>query len=132
MTGKGTVVSVNGEFAEVKIIKFGACSHDCAECSACTAPSYKAKVRNEVRASVGDTVVIENSSSAILFTALVMYIVPVILIICAAAAAAAKNKTLIAALVTAALIWALALVCMNKKMPVSGTAVKIIGKEAVK
>ena len=84
MTGQGTVVSVSGNSATVLVRKTSACSHDCSECSACTAPEYKVTVLNPIGAKVGDKVSIEAQSSKVLSIALCVYILPVFLMLLAA------------------------------------------------
>lgn len=132
MTGSGTIVSVSGEYADVRITKFTSCSHNCAECSACTVPSYVTKVKNKVGACVGDMVIIENSSFEILSAALIMYIVPVIIVILGVSAFDASAISGISAFVFVAFaiaVWIAAVIRINKKMKISGVAVKIVGKD---
>lgn len=84
MTGQGTVVSVLGNSATVLVRKTSACSHDCSECSTCTAPEYKVTVSNPIGAKEGDRVVIEAQSSKVLSIALCVYILPVFFMLLAA------------------------------------------------
>ena len=85
MTGQGTVVSILGNSATVLVRKTSACSHDCTECSTCTAPEYKVTVLNPIGAKVGDKVLIEAKSSKVLSIALCVYILPVFLMLLAVA-----------------------------------------------
>ncbi len=84
MTGQGTVVCSSDNTATVLIRKTSACSHDCRECSTCTAPEYKVTVLNPIGAKEGDEVIIEAQSSKVLSIALCVYILPVFLILLAA------------------------------------------------
>lgn len=129
MTGEGTVLSVSGTSATVLIRKSSACSHDCSQCSTCTAPAYETTVANPIGARKGDKVVIEASSARILGISLLVYILPVFLLIAAAIACevcsfgAAATVFLFAFMIA---LWVVVIRLTNRKFHNSNTIVSII------
>ena len=77
MTGKGTVVSVHGDSAVVRVRKESACGHDCGECRVCNNPEITTTVLNPIGAAVGDTVTIGTDSRGVLGAAFLLYVLPV-------------------------------------------------------
>ncbi len=129
LTGEGTVISVLGESAKVLIRKTSACSHDCSECSACTAPTFETTVSNPIGACIGDRVVIEARSSRILAISLLVYILPVFLLIAAAIACEAFSLGALEAVpifVIMIALWVIAIKLTNKKVHTANTIVDIL------
>lgn len=129
LTGEGTVISVSGGSARVLIRKTSACSQDCSECSACTAPTFETVVANPVGARAGDRVVIEARSSRILAISLLVYILPVFLLIAAAIACEALALATFSAIGIFAFVialWVLAIRLTAKKTRTANTIVDII------
>ena len=129
LTGEATVTSVSGNTATVLIRKTSACSHDCSECSACTAPTFETTVSNPIGARCGDRVIIEAQSSHILAISLLVYILPVFLFIAAAVVCEAFSfgifKTL-SLFVCMIALWVVVIKITNKKIHTSNTIVDII------
>jgi len=128
MTGQGTVVSVSENLATVLIRKTSACSHDCAECSVCTAPEYKVTVSNPIGAKKGDVVVIESQSSRVLAIALCIYILPVFLMLFASVLCEVLSFSAFAtAVMFAAMIalWVLVIKKTNRSVKMQNVIVQI-------
>ncbi len=129
MTGQGTVVSVSDNLATVLIRKTSACSHDCSECSTCTAPEYKMEVLNPIGAKLGDKVVIEAKSSKVLFIALCVYILPVFLMLFAAVLCDVMSFSSISTIVLFAfmiLLWVLVIKKANHKLKLQNVIVSTL------
>ena len=129
MTGEGTVISTSGGSATVLIRKTSACSHDCSECSACTAPTFETVVANPAGARAGDRVVIQARTSRILAISLLVYILPVFLLIAAAVACEAFALPVLGAIIIFAFVialWVLAIRLTAKKLRTANTIVDII------
>ncbi len=129
MTGQGTVVSVSEAFATVLIRKTSACSHDCTECSSCTAPEYKTTVSNPIGAKIGDKVIIEAQSSKILTIALCVYILPVFLMLFASVLCEVLSFSAFAtAVMFAAMIalWVLVIKKTNRSVKMQNVIVSVI------
>ena len=129
MTGQGTVVSVSENSATVLIRKTSACSHDCTECSACTAPEYKVTVFNPIGAKVGDKVIIESQSSRILAIALCVYILPVFLMIVAAMVCDVFSFSFIATVILFAVmiaLWVFVIKKANRSVKMQNVIVSIV------
>lgn len=78
----GTVVSVKGDMATVKVKRVSACGENCAHCSGvCETTTTKSIVQNTAGAKVGDTVKIESNSTDVLRAAFALYVVPVLVAI---------------------------------------------------
>lgn len=72
---------LDGNMAEVEIMKHPACS-GCGACShGKSGPKEVVKAFNDAGASVGQTVVIEGEARAILWAAFVVYMVPVLMML---------------------------------------------------
>ncbi len=129
MTGQGSVVETNGNKAKVLIRKMSACSHNCSECSTCTAPEYETIVSNPIGAKKGDKVIIEDSGKKVFSVIALVYFLPVLLmIVCALfaeiyALGAVKTVMLFALIV---LIWVFVIKKANKKIHLEGKIVSVI------
>lgn len=129
MTGEGRVVNTFSDYATVQIKKTSACSHDCNECSTCTAPSYEVKVLNPIGAKKGDRVLIEADTKKILSLSLLVYMLPVFLMIAAAAVCDFYGiSALFTVLIFAVLFggWFLFIRLANKKFKTQNTIVSVI------
>ena len=129
MTGEGTIVSVNGEDAVVRIFKSSACSHNCADCGACQNPSFDTVVNNPIGAKEGDKVLISSDSGKILLISLLVYILPVFLMIMAAVFCDILNAgafgTLTAFIILVSL-WIMLIRKVNKNSHTQHTIIQII------
>lgn len=129
MTGEGVVVSVADNTAEVLICKSSACSHNCSECSACSAPSYTTTVQNPIGASPGERVVIEASTRGVLAITLLVYMLPVFFLIAAALLCEIYSfSPLVSVCIFAVLIvlWVLIIRIVNQKNNTQSSIVQII------
>ena len=129
MTGEGTIVSVNGEDAVVRIFKSSACSHNCADCGACQNPSFDTVVNNPIGAKEGDKVLISSDSGKILLISLLVYILPVFLMIMVAVFCDILNAgafgTLTAFIILVSL-WIMLIRKVNKNSHTQHTIIQII------
>ncbi len=75
----GTVKSVIGNMAEVKVHRVSACGENCTHCKGgCMPTDMVAKAENRVSASVGDTVKMESDTGKVILAAFLLYIVPLL------------------------------------------------------
>ena len=75
----GTVKSVMGSMAEVKVHRVSACGENCAHCKGgCTPTDMVAKAENRVSAKVGDAVKIESDTGKVILAAFLLYMVPLL------------------------------------------------------
>ena len=75
----GKVRRIDGDFAEVAVIRASACGENCVNCSGgCTPTENTVTADNVPGAIVGDTVVIEMATSSVLKAAFMVYILPII------------------------------------------------------
>lgn len=131
MTGEGKVLNVFSIYATVQIKKTSACSHDCSECSTCTAPVYEVQVLNPVGAKKGDRVLIEADSKKILMLSFLLYMLPVFLMIMAAAVCYCFDVPALYTVLIFALLfsgWFLIIRYANKKLKTQNTIVSVIEK----
>ncbi len=131
MTGEGTVVRTRGDVATVSVRKTSACSHDCSECSTCTAPVFETEVCNPVGAKAGDVVIIEADTRKILLLSLLVYMLPVMLFICAAVvceALAVGGGVTALVFVCMIAIWIFAIRTANKKIKTRNVIVSVKDK----
>ena len=138
MTGEGTVVNTYSDYALtfsdyaiVKIKKTSACSHDCTECSTCTAPTFEVRVLNPVGAKKGDRVVIEADSKKILLISLLLYMLPVFFMIAAAAVCSAYSISASLTVLIFVLLfggWFFLIRLVNRKCKPQNTIVSVIEK----
>ena len=129
MTGEGVVVSVVGETAVVRICKSSACSHNCADCGACSNPSFDTTVKNPIGAKEGDKVLISSDSGKILAISLLVYILPVFLMIFAAVFCDILNAGILGTLTAFVLllfVWIVLIRKVNKKSRTEHTIIQII------
>ncbi len=75
---EGLVVSLDGDYAGVKIVREGACGHDCSKCVGCGGGETTIIARNDARASVGDFVALEGDG-IIVRRAFIVYMLPILL-----------------------------------------------------
>ena len=80
MKEAGLVVSIDGEYASVKVDK----KDECSKCGMCLSPknadSIEIRAENSFGVAVGDTVVIETQEETKLLGALLTFLVPLVLI----------------------------------------------------
>ena len=129
MTGEGTIVSVNGETAVVRIFKSSACSHNCADCGVCQNPSFDTVVKNPIGAKEGDKVLISSDSGKILLISLLVYILPVFLMILAAVFCDTVNAGAFGTLITFIILvslWIITIRKVNKNSHTEHTIIQII------
>ncbi len=74
---EGLVTKLDGNQAEVKIVREGACGHDCAHCKGCGEGVSKIIARNDVGAKVGDFVSLQGDD-VIVRRAFLVYLLPLI------------------------------------------------------
>lgn len=80
MTERGTVVSLSGDTAMVKIKRSSACGDNCGSCSGCD--NFKiVAAENVINAAVGDSVEISMPSEKVLSAAVIVYVIPIIMLI---------------------------------------------------
>lgn len=77
MYNEGLVVKRDGEFASVKIVREGACGHDCSSCAGCGNGQTTIIARNEANASIGDFVALEGDG-IIVRRAFLVYLLPIL------------------------------------------------------
>ena len=73
------VVALQGERAQVEVIRRSACGGECGSCHGCDGLEDRPVAvwaNNEIRAQVGDQVTVESRSAALLGTAFVVYLLP--------------------------------------------------------
>lgn len=88
----GTVKSVIGNTAEVKVHRVSACGENCAHCKGgCTPTDIVAKAENRALAAVGDTVKIESDTGKVILAAFLVYMVPLLTAMIAAIVMSALN-----------------------------------------
>ncbi len=135
----GTVKSVIGSMAEVKVHRVSACGENCAHCKGgCTPTDIVAKAENRVSANVGDTVKIESDTGKVILAAVLLYIVPLVAAIVAAVvmtAVGAKTGPLLIVTVNVFLGVILLVKSMDKKIAptpvITGVIAKADRKESV-
>ena len=88
MIQKGKVISLEGEYAIVEVMRTSGCV-GCSKQEGCIACKKKTRTRayNKIGAKQGDTVTLETRSETVLFYALVVFVLPLVLAICAYLAA---------------------------------------------
>lgn len=83
MTQTATVRSFKkNDFVEVQVRRQTACGHDCADCAGCTqviTGETLVLVQNELKAGLGDVVLIESQTSKVLAAAAIVYLLPFLL-----------------------------------------------------
>ena len=128
MTGKGLVLSVSGNVANVQISKSSACGHDCASCKACNNPTYEIEVLNLIDAKVGNMVEIQTKTSAVLGVSFLLYILPVFILIASSVVCEHFKLGYYSILVFCCLLatWYTAIKCLNKKIKIQNVITKII------
>ncbi|MDY3030723.1 MAG: SoxR reducing system RseC family protein [Clostridia bacterium] len=77
MKQTGTVVSVNGTEAKIRIHRESACGGNCASCGGCKSETV-VTAENKAGAAAGDRVELEMPSSRVLGAAVWVYIIPII------------------------------------------------------
>ncbi|MBR6513998.1 MAG: SoxR reducing system RseC family protein [Clostridia bacterium] len=84
MIQKGKVISLDGEYAVVEVMRTSGCV-GCSKQEGCVACKKKIKSRayNKAGAKVGDTVTLESRSDTVLAYALVVFVLPLVLTIAA-------------------------------------------------
>ncbi len=75
---EGLVVSLDGDYAGVKIVREGACGHNCSQCAGCGGGETTIIARNDAHASVGDFVALEGDG-IIVRRAFIVYMLPILL-----------------------------------------------------
>lgn len=82
MIQKGTVISIEGEYALVEVMRTSACV-GCSQQEGCIACKKKteSKAYNPLGAEVGDRVTLETPSGKLLFYALLVFVLPLALTI---------------------------------------------------
>lgn len=78
MRESGIVVGERGNLIDVKILRTGACSENCAGCGACGGKEHIVLANNRVGAKTGDEVVLEMASQKLLSAAILVYIIPLV------------------------------------------------------
>ncbi|MFI3226905.1 MAG: SoxR reducing system RseC family protein [Clostridia bacterium] len=82
MVSKGIVQKIIDEnHAEIVVTRQSACGDNCASCSGCSKPTYKAVAvaKNPVGAQVGDVVNVKSETLTVIKGAAFVYILPLIL-----------------------------------------------------
>ncbi|MFI3115013.1 MAG: SoxR reducing system RseC family protein [Clostridia bacterium] len=82
MISKGIVQKIiDDKHAEVCVTRQSACGENCASCSGCAKPTYKAVTiaRNPINAQVGDVVNLKSEDAIILKGAVYVYVLPLVL-----------------------------------------------------
>ncbi|SCY16656.1 SoxR reducing system RseC family protein [Alkaliphilus peptidifermentans] len=75
----GTVLELKNEYAVVEIGRANSCGEKCSSCkSGCTPTGIKVTARNEVKADVGQIVILEMEKKRVLKAAFLIYILPLI------------------------------------------------------
>lgn len=84
MIQKGIVVCVQGEYAEVEVMRTSACV-GCSKQEGCIACKKKIKSRayDPIGVKVGDRVTLESDSRTVLFYAVLVFVLPLVLAIAA-------------------------------------------------
>lgn len=82
MIQKGKVISLDGEYAVVEVMRTSACA-GCSKQEGCIACKKKTRTRayNSAGAKAGDTVTLESASGTVLLYALVVFVLPLVLAI---------------------------------------------------
>lgn len=128
----GTVKSVTGSMAEVKVHRISACGENCAHCKGgCTPSDIVAKAENRVSAKVGDTVKIESDTGKVILAAVLLYIVPLMAAIAAAVvmtAIGAKMGPLLIVTVNVFLGAILLVKSMDKKVAPTPVITRVIAE----
>lgn len=81
MLQNGIVKKLHTNTAEVEIHRSAACGESCAACGLCPGKTAVVAAANEIRAAVGDSVMIDMSDKKVLGAAFLVYIVPLIALI---------------------------------------------------
>ena len=88
MKNKATVISTDGEFAVVEVVRLSACEGchkaESGSCSVCTlagggAKKVSVRAHNPIGAEAGETVVVESSSRRMLLYAACLFLLPLLL-----------------------------------------------------
>ncbi len=84
MIQKGKVISLEGEYAIVEVMRTSGCV-GCSKQEGCIACKKKIRTRayNKIGAAVGDTVTLETRSETVLLYALAVFVLPLVLTIAA-------------------------------------------------
>lgn len=141
MTQQGKVISAEGDFVTVSVVRTSACE-GCKQKKLCSGTSgecggktIEVKAKNTCRANVGQTVLLESDSKVILFLSFCIFIVPIILAFAAYFTAYALFAEKSAAYIASAVMFLLPAIFIAvyfdrriKKHPYV-EAVKIIDKE---
>lgn len=77
MYNEGLVMELKDDLATVKIVREGACGHDCATCGGCGGSETMIIAKNEINASVGQFVALEGDG-IIVRRAFIVYMLPII------------------------------------------------------
>lgn len=77
MYNEGLITKIDGDFASVKIVREGACGHDCSTCGGCSDGTTEIIAKNKINASVGDFVSLEGDG-IIVRRAFLVYMMPII------------------------------------------------------
>ena len=78
MYNEGKVIQIDGEYASVKIVREGACGHDCKSCAGCGPGKTTILALNEIHANEGDFVELEGDGK-IVYRAFIVYLLPVLM-----------------------------------------------------
>jgi sigma-E factor negative regulatory protein RseC len=82
----GTVIKVNSDVADVRVMRKSACGENCASCrGGCTPTESVVKAKNEICAEEGDIVVLEISDKRALKATALTYLLPLAALIFGAA-----------------------------------------------
>ncbi len=82
MISKGIVQKIiDDKHAEVCVTRQSACGENCASCSGCSKPTYKAVTiaRNPINAQVGDIVNLKSETATVIKGAMYVYILPLVM-----------------------------------------------------
>lgn len=82
MISKGIVQKIiDDKYAEVCVTRQSACGDNCASCSGCSKPTYKAVTvaKNPINAQVGDVVNLKSENATIIKGATYIYVLPLVL-----------------------------------------------------
>ena len=78
----GIVVEKINDNAKVQFKRASACGENCAMCGGCEKLNSFVIAKNNVKADVGDTVILETNTKRVLVAAFAVYILPIVLGIC--------------------------------------------------
>ena len=130
MIQKGKVISLEGEYAIVEVMRTSGCV-GCSKQEGCIACKKKIESRayNPIGAKPGDEVTLESSSSTVLFYALLVFVLPLVLAIGTFMAASLFLGSQIGQILASACIFILSYVIiyfMFDRNPETKKSVKII------